>query len=123
MAYADGIPIGWCNANDKSVFLRFDFDTAITGFIRGNSFDRVKAVTCFIVAPEYRGKSVPTALLERVIADAKAGGYMAVEGYPRMCDYRETFDYPGPVRLYERMGFVEAARQKNVSIMRKGLDL
>lgn len=122
LAYADGIPIGWCNANDKSAFRRFDFDAEITDFIRKSGSGKIKTVVCFVIAPEYRGKGVATALLERVIADAQADGYTAVEGYPRLqYNNREPFGYNGTMRLYEKCGFINAAQQGNVVIMRKEL--
>jgi GNAT superfamily N-acetyltransferase len=122
LAYVDGVSIDWCNANDKATFLRFDFDAEINTFIRGSGSRKIKTVTCFVIAPEYRSKGVATALLECVVSDAKSDGYAAVEAYPRLRDQRETFDFTGPVRLYEKMGFVEVAKQGNVAIMRKKLE-
>lgn len=122
LAYVDGVPIGWCNANDKEIFLRFDFNAEIDTFIRGSGSGKIKTVTCFVIAPEYRGKGVATALLKRVCEDAKIDGYTAVDGYPRLHDQREAFDFNGPVRLYEKAGFVEVARHGNVTIIRKELE-
>jgi GNAT superfamily N-acetyltransferase len=118
LAYADGIPVGWCNANDKTAFSRFDHEAEVSAYIRGEDIGRVKAVTCFTVAPEYREKWIATALLARVLRDAKDEGYAAVEGYPRQHDQREPFDYYGPVRLYEKAGFVKAAEQGHAAVMR-----
>ena len=79
------------------------------------------SVVCFAIAPEYRGKGVATALLERVIADAKAGGYAAVEGYANVLEEPVYYDFKGPVRLYEKAGFSQAARVSDVLVMRKTL--
>ncbi|MDR1298888.1 MAG: GNAT family N-acetyltransferase [Oscillospiraceae bacterium] len=54
LAYVGGIPIGFCNANDKSAYIRHINDT-----IPENS-EHAKAVTCFVIAPEYRGQGVAT---------------------------------------------------------------
>ncbi|MHB1152613.1 MAG: GNAT family N-acetyltransferase [Eubacteriales bacterium] len=70
LAYMDGVPVGWCNANDKEIFLRFDFNADITYFIRQNGSGKIKTVVCFGIAPEYRRKGVAAVLLERVLADA-----------------------------------------------------
>jgi GNAT superfamily N-acetyltransferase len=78
-------------------------------------------VVCFEIAPEYRGKGVATALLQRVVDDASAEGYIAVEGFPVVRDERYEWDYTGPIRLYEKLGFVEAARQDDRIVMRKTL--
>ena len=123
LAYANGIPVGWCNANDKTAFLRFDFNAEITDFIRKSGSGKIKTVVCFVIAPEYRQKGVATALLERIIADAGADGYTAVEGYPRLrYDDREPFGYNGPVRLYEKCGFINAGQHGVVAVMRKELE-
>ena len=79
------------------------------------------AVVCFEIAPEYRGKGVATALLQRVIDDARAEGYTAVEGYPILRDERYEWDCTGPMRLYEKVGFIKVdEREKNI-VMRKEL--
>ena len=45
-------------------------------------------MVCFGIAPEYRRAGIVTALLQRVIGDAKAEGYYAVEGFPVVRDQR-----------------------------------
>ena len=64
---------------------------------------------------------IASALIDRVCEDAKAGGYAAVEGYAKDSDRRNDFDYQGPVRLYQKAGFTEAARENGQVIMRKVL--
>jgi len=78
-----------------------------------------KAVVCFEVAPEFRGKGVATALLLQVIADADAEGYTAVVGFPVIREERYEWDNPGPVRLFEKTGFIEVARKNDRITMRK----
>lgn len=68
--------------------------------------NREKAVVCFEIAPEYRRKGVATALLQRVIDDAITEDYTAVEGFPVVRDERYEWDSAGPLRLYEKVGFV-----------------
>jgi ribosomal protein S18 acetylase RimI-like enzyme len=70
LVYAGGTVIGWCNANDKSRFLRFHYDENIDRFIMNQGEGKIKAVACLIIAPEYRRQGIATALMERVIADA-----------------------------------------------------
>lgn len=53
--------------------------------------------------------------------DSKVGGYTAVEGYPRLHEQRDAYNYTGPFRLYENFGFIKVAVQGNVAIMRKEL--
>lgn len=78
-------------------------------------------MACFEIAPEFRGKGVATALLRQVVADAKAEGYIAVEGFPVVRGERYEWDNTGPIRLYEKVGFVKVAEQDGFVVMRKEL--
>lgn len=62
---------------------------------------------------------IASAFIERICADAKADGYVAVEGYAKKTEVRNDYDFTGPVRLYEKAGFSEIAEQAGVEIMRK----
>ncbi|MNC24093.1 Acetyltransferase (GNAT) family protein [compost metagenome] len=116
LAYDGGMPVGWCNAGDMDSYCNTDF---IPEYFRQNITGKTMSIVCFAIAPEYRGMGVASALLERVIADAIAGGFAAVEGYARVQKDRVYYDYNGPVRLYEKAGFAEAARIDGRVAMRK----
>jgi GNAT superfamily N-acetyltransferase len=120
LAYADGISIGWCNANDRA---NYPAEPAYDVPFYSPVARREKAVICFEIAPEYRGKGVASALLNRVIADARAEGYQAVVGFPVVRSERFEWDNAGPLRLYEKAGFVKAAEAMHYErlIMRKEL--
>ena len=120
LAYVDGVAIGWCNANDKA---NFPAESANGVRLPAAPADkREKWIICFEIAPEYRGKGVATALVNRVLADAKAEGYAAVEGYAFERTERYEWDFTGPARLYEKLGFVATTKQGNGVIMRKELN-
>lgn len=106
LAYVDGIAIGWCNANDRA---SYPAEPVYDVPFHAPTENREKAVVCFEIAPEYRGKGVATALLNRVIADAKIEGYAAVVGFPVLRSERYEWDNAGPLRLYEKAGFVKTA--------------
>lgn len=118
LAYADGKSIGWCNANDRA---NFPAEPVYDVPFYAPAEKREKAVVCFEIAPEYRGKGVATALLNRVIADAKIEGYLAVVGFPILRSERFEWDCQGPIRLYEKTGFVKVAEQGECLTMRKVL--
>jgi GNAT superfamily N-acetyltransferase len=118
LAYVDGVAIGWCNANDK---VNFPIESCIGTHFYAPAEKRERAVVCFEIAPEYRGKGVATALLLRVVADAKAEGYIAVEGFPIVRDERYRWDNVGPVRLYEKTGFSRVSEKDGRTVMRKEL--
>jgi GNAT superfamily N-acetyltransferase len=94
---------------------------AIPDFARKNACDNTFSIICFAIAPEYRGKGVATALLERVVNDAISQGFKAVEGYVNTKYAGKYWDHTGPARLYEKFGFVEAAKKKKKVVMRKEL--
>jgi hypothetical protein len=64
-------------------------------------------------------RMIASAFIDRICKDAKTKGYAAVEGYPKLSDEHNDFDYQGPVRLYQKAGFKEAAREQGQAIMRK----
>ena len=118
LAYADGLAIGWCNANDKA---NFPAVSANGAKLYAPPEKHEKVVVCFEIAPEYRGMGVATALLQRVVEDAEAQGYTVVEGYPCKRAERYEWDFNGPMRLYEKLGFVKAAENDCSITMRKEL--
>ena len=113
--------IGWCNVNDRENYLY------LTEMFRQVNYrpeeaagEKVKAIFCFLIAPEYRGKGVAQELLNRVCEDAARDGYSCVEGYP-VSDEAFEFQYHGTIGMYKRNGFVEAADLKYVKVMQKKL--
>jgi len=118
LAYDGDLSIGWCNANDRA---NYPADPVHDVPFHAPVEMREKAVVCFEVAPEYRGKGVATALLHQVIADAKSEGYIAVVGFPEVREIRFEWDCRGPVRLYEKAGFTMVTEEGGKSVMRKEL--
>lgn len=120
LAFVDNVSIGWCNAGNMENYIINNFQF-IPDFARQNACGKTMSVVCFAIAPEYCGKGVASALLERVIADAMAMDYAAVEGYAYVQNERVCNDFNGPIHLYEKAGFVEAERVDNRVVMRKML--
>ena len=116
LAFENNIPVGWCNAGDRDSFLSW-----IPEIARRVSLGKTVSVLCFAIAPGYRGKGLSFALLEHIVEDARNQGYAAIEGYPRMQKDREPYDFNGPLRLFEKAGFVETAREGEVVVMSKDL--
>ena len=117
LAFDGDISIGWCNAGDMDSYINW-----IPEFVCQNSCGKTMSIVCFAIAQEYRGMGIAAALLERVCADAKAEGFSAVEGYAKVQKDRVYYDYNGPIRLYEKAGFVEVARHDGRVVMRKELE-
>lgn len=116
LAYDGENSIGWCNAADMESYVGF-----VPQFARKKICGKTISIVCFEIAPEYRGMGIASAFIDRICGDARAKGYVAVEGYAKLSDKRNNFDYQGPVRLYEKAGFVEVAREKGQVVMRKVL--
>ena len=116
LAYDGDVSVGWCNAADMESYAGF-----VPEFARKNACGKTVSIVCFEIAPEYRGMGIASAFIDRVCSDAKSEGYAAVEGYAKLSDQRNDFDYQGPVRLYQKAGFTEAAKENGLVIMRKVL--
>ena len=117
LAYDGEIAIGWCNAADIDSYVGF-----VPAFARQLVCGKTVSIVCFEIAPEYRGQGIASAFIDRVCSDAKAKGYVAVEGYAKVTDSSSVFDYHGGMRLYQKAGFVEATRENGTVIMRKVLN-
>ena len=117
LAYDGDISVGWCNAADMDSYSGF-----VPGFARENTCGKTISIVCFEIAPEYRGIGIASAFINRICEDAKSNGYSAVEGYAKLSDERNDFDYQGPLHLYQRLGFAEVMRQDGLAVMRKVLN-
>ena len=118
LAYVDGKSIGWCNANDRA---NYPAEPIHDVPFHASVELKEKAVVCFEISPDYRGKGVATALLNHVIADAIAEGYIAVVSFPEVRAERYEWDTQGPVRLYEKAGFSKVSEKNGKLVMRKVL--
>ncbi len=114
LAYDGELAIGWCNAADMDSYVGF-----VPDFARKNTCGKTISIVCFEIAPDYRGMGVASAFIEQVCSDAKANGYVAVEGYAILSDKRNDYDYQGPVELYQKAGFSEVMRENGQVIMRR----
>ena len=112
LAYVEGRPAGWVNASKRCDY---------TLFRRGDADDHATVgVSCFTIAPPYRGHGIATRLLDRVVADAAARGASWVEAYP----FNANSDDPGPefrgVRsLYDERGFTEVKVRQRDTVVRR----
>lgn len=120
LAYCEGKVIGWCNANTKSDCYECTAWQMFMGNIERDNAN-VKSVYCFTIAPEYRGKGVAGLLLEQVCRDAEKDGYEFVEGYPNREFINTEDDFMGPIKLFEKHGFIACYEADNKVVMRKKL--
>ena len=116
LAYDGDLSVGWCNAADIDSYAGF-----VPDFARENACGKTISIVCFEIAPEYRGKGIASAFIEKVCQDARLKGFVAVEGYAKLSDKQNEFDYQGPVHLYQKAGFIEVMRKDGQVVMRKEL--
>ncbi|MBR6476559.1 MAG: GNAT family N-acetyltransferase [Lachnospiraceae bacterium] len=116
LAYDEDLSVGWCNAADIDSYAGF-----VPDFARENVCGKTISIVCFEIAPEYRGKGIASAFIEKVCQDARLKGFVAVEGYAKLSDKQNEFDYQGPLRLYQKAGFIEVMRKDGQVVMRKEL--
>lgn len=114
LAFDNDLAIGWCNAGERDGYVSW-----IPDYARQISVGKTLSILCFAIAPEYRGKGIALALLERILADAKVENYSAVEGYAKKLEAPHFTDYNGPIHLFEKAGFAEIAHLGDLVIMRK----
>ena len=103
-----------CNAADIDSYKGF-----VPDFARDNMCGKTISIVCFEIAPEYRGQGIASAFIEQVCVDAKAKGYVAVEGYAKVIEHRDEYNFTGPIHLYEKAGFSQIIEQNGVAVMRK----
>lgn len=116
LAFDGDLSIGWCNAADIESYSGF-----VPELAKENTCGKTISIVCFEIAPEYRGMGIASLFIERVCNDAKEKGYVAVEGYVKLSENRDNFDFCGPMQLYKKAGFVKVASRDGRVIMRKML--
>jgi GNAT superfamily N-acetyltransferase len=115
LAYQDDHVIGWCNVNKKNNYIRIINRKELCEDID----NEIKSIVCFLIAPNMRGKGIAKKILEKVCEDSKKDGTKYIESYPLKKGKNCFEEYPGPVKLYENMGFLKYKELENEIIMRK----
>lgn len=124
LAYYDNKVVGWCNANTKSDCMECQCGKmylSSTNKEEPSPNTKVKSVFCFTIAPEMRGKGIATLLLKRVCEDATQDGFDFVEAYPNKEFMNTEYDYMGPIKIYEKLGFTAYYDCGSKLVMRKKL--
>ncbi len=115
LAYVDGRAVGWVNASLRSTYAKYDgVDPG------GPAPDSVAGVSCFVIAPPYRGHGIASALLDRVVADGAARGARHIEGYPRRTAAESEADsFTGRRVMFDARGFHAAAERDHFTLVRR----
>ena len=107
LAYADGLPVGWCNVGPRSGLAN------LRAFARAveDPADDPAVIMCFVVRPEWRGRGVASALVGGAIEASRRWGVPWLEAYPADPEgdtageaWSSAF-YTGPLGMYLEAGF------------------
>jgi len=124
LAYYDGKPVGWCNANTKADCLQCCSWQRFMDYVpleTPGENRKVKSIFCFVIAPEWKRRGIATALLERVCADASREGFAFAEAYPYKEASWPSSDFGGYLEMYRKSGFHVSAESAKGLVMRKNL--
>ena len=124
LAYIDSKPVGWCNAQPRTNFANMrSYRVALT-----DPSEPVGSIMCFIVAPEFRGKGVCTALLRAACDKFRRDGLQIAEGYPTTNSQKRfgeipwaEANYKGPLNVYLKNGFSIHQQFERFAIVRRSL--
>ena len=118
LAYSEGTPVGWCNANDRASYQAlgriYQLDDA--------SLSKICSVVCFLIHPDFRKRGIAGKLLEKVIDDYSFSQYDYLEAYPAKDEFSCERNYKGPFRLYKKYGFEEIRNEDRHYVVRKKLN-
>ena len=112
LAYADGKPVGWCNAD-----LRTKYSTQEAAL----QPQPVGAIVCFVVAKAYRGRGVASRLLGAACAGLAGQGMEVVEAQARKDTEDEAANHHGPLAMYLDSGFVPVGENGPLVTVRKSV--
>ena len=111
---ASGAVVGWCHAGPWRA-------TTIMDEAPEPLADRLGAITCFVVAPAWRGRGVATALLEGACQALRAAGCVAVDAWARPAAADPAALHTGPMSMYQAAGFVPLREADGAWLMRRAL--
>jgi GNAT superfamily N-acetyltransferase len=110
LAYAGGVPIGWCAVAPREAYPRL----GRSRILKPVDAQPVWSIVCFFVARGWRGKGVSVQLIRAAVRHAAAAGATAVEGYPiepRKDRTPDVFAHTGLASAFRAAGFTEVARR------------
>jgi GNAT superfamily N-acetyltransferase len=115
LALAQGRVVGWCHAGPWAEATLMDDETPEP------LAARLGAITCFVVAPPWRGVGVATALLEAACEALRQDGCRAVDAWARPGAADAAALHTGPLSMYQRAGFLKLRELDGAWLMRRSL--
>jgi len=119
IAYADGLPAGWCAIAPRKEYKRLE----TSRIFKPVDDKAVWSVSCFFIKKDFRRKGLSTALLSAAATFAFARGALIVEGYPTDLNKQrkaekgkqlpDVFVWTGLAATFMKAGFKEVARRSD----------
>lgn len=100
LLYVDCVPAGWCQVGprDRLEKLARQFRLAPN--------PEAWAITCFVIAPAYRGRGLAAYLLQQVLRDLRNRGVRKIEAFPKRGQELPVEDlWTGPETMFRSAGF------------------
>ena len=101
----------------QDTYFRFSKENNPNSWIGIENSDRVLAIVCFTIVPDYRGKGIAKKMLTYACEFAKKNDYDYVESYPSDGEFNPN-NCCGNRSMYEKQGF-EIINMNNGIIARK----
>ena len=96
----DGTPAGWCQCAPR------DWFTKLRTSYRLAPDPEIWALTCFFIAPAFRGRGLAHHLLDAVLRDLELRGVKHVQAFPTRGDALAAGEvWTGPESVFTRAGF------------------
>lgn len=114
--YVDGTPAGWvqCGARDRL--------KKLTSQLSLPPDPLVFAVTCFVIALQFRKQGLAHRLLDCLLEDLKAKGVSRVQAFPKKGEkLKDGSVWMGPLGLYEKAGFSRVREDEYTVVMERDL--
>jgi ribosomal protein S18 acetylase RimI-like enzyme len=117
LAYANDVPIGWCNVNVRSNYQSLQKYYDLQDIKSG----KICSIVCFTISSEYRRKGIASRILEQICNDYSEEDCDCLEAYPGIGELSSEQHYKGPLDIYLKFGFNVVKEYDNYAIVRKYL--
>lgn len=113
----DDAVAGWCQVGQRDRLAKLSQQFALAPDAD------TWAITCFLIAPPYRGQGHTAYMLDSILADLAEQGVKHVEAFPRRGDDLDVYDlWNGPEAMFIRRGFLVVQDDPARPVLRLSLD-
>lgn len=113
LAYADGKPVGWCNASARSTITTLDGSPLIT------SAEKTGCIVCFIIAKPFRRLGIARLLLDAACEGFRQDRFEVIEAYPREVEGNDAENHHGRLSMFLDAGFERIDARYGFALVRK----